>query len=110
MYIWVYEKLLRGSPVVDVSNRQTCFGLVQWCRSWKCKCTPKAFDLSKIWAKSKKIRVLKFRHFSAILMKLYFLLWTAQLKVIYQGSPTWCPRAPGRPQGPRSLPESLFSI
>jgi len=25
-----------------------------------------------------------------------------------QGSPTWCPRAPGRPQGPSRSPAGLF--
>jgi len=23
---------------------------VQWCRSWRCKHTPRSFDLPKIWA------------------------------------------------------------
>jgi len=32
-------------------------------RGWSCKLTPKSFDLLKIWAKSKKIRAHKFRHF-----------------------------------------------
>jgi len=27
---------------------------------------------------------------------------------LHQGSPTWCPRAPGRPQGPSRSPAGLF--
>jgi len=48
----------------------------QWCRRWSagagcadcrgCSCTPKCFDLLKIWAKSQKNLAKKFDNFSII--------------------------------------------
>jgi len=32
----------------------------------------------------------------------------SHLEYLRQGSPTWCPRAPSRPQGPSRSPTDLF--
>jgi len=56
---------------------------VQWCRSWRCKHTPRSFDLPKIWAWSQTIRAKKFQHLKNILMKLYSFLLSVQMKLYY---------------------------
>lgn len=37
-----------------------------------------------------------------------FNSFTAVKTAFHQGSPTWCPQAPGRPQGPHKLFAGLF--
>jgi len=39
------------------------------------------------------------------------VMWNQNYNVVlYQGSPTWCPRAPGRPQGPSRSPRGTSYV
>jgi len=39
---------------------------------------------------------------------LYVVHYEYDADILSQGSPTWCPRAPGRLHGPRGSPAGLF--